>query len=131
MFILINKNTNVCCFNGASIEFGVYDEPIEKWRIESDTVFYVVDSNLQRVEVETLPSDYQDLKYCYTEEKGFYLNEEYSEPIDPDSEFKRLAKENEELKKKIASQETIITHLDSQLTDTQIALTEIFEILQV
>lgn len=114
MFILINKKTKVCCFNGVSIEFGVYDEPIEKWRIESDTVFYAIDSNLQRVEVEALPSDYEDLVYCYTEEKGFYLNENYRAPIDPEEEIRRLAQENIDLKSQLANVQEVLDYLVMQ-----------------
>lgn len=33
-------------------------------------------------EVEEVPSEVKEHKYCYIEEEGFYINENYKEPVD-------------------------------------------------
>lgn len=33
-------------------------------------------------EVEEVPSEVKERKYCYTEKNGFYVNENYVEPVD-------------------------------------------------
>lgn len=37
-------------------------------------------------DIDSIPEDYIPGKYCYTEEKGFYLNPDYVEP-DPTNTF--------------------------------------------
>lgn len=41
-------------------------------------------------DVEEIPSEVEEYKYCYTEEKGFYKNENYKELIDEQSEITDL-----------------------------------------
>ena len=58
-------------------------------------------------EVETVDEGITSEKYCYTEEKGFYKNEGYQEPEPSDTQK--------------------IRDLQEQITDLQIALTEMYE----
>lgn len=37
-------------------------------------------------DVEEIPSEVEEHKYCYTKEKGFYINENYKEPVDQEIE---------------------------------------------
>lgn len=56
-------------------------------------------------EVQDVPSEVTPMKYCYTEEQGFYANENYVEPV-----------------RELTNQE-----LQEQITDLQLALAEIYE----
>jgi len=48
-------------------------------------------------EVKEVPAEVVAEKYCYTEEKGFYPNENYIEPINPQSEIEDLKEQITEL----------------------------------
>lgn len=41
-------------------------------------------------DVEEIPEGVKEGKYCYTEEKGFYINENYKEPVDEDTEISEI-----------------------------------------
>ncbi len=60
-------------------------------------------------EVSDIPKEVSEYKYCYTEEKGFYKNQDYVEYVSPEQE---------------------ILNLKGELADTQIAITEIYEMLE-
>lgn len=57
-------------------------------------------------EVEEIPEGVTEEKYCYTEEKGFYKNENYKEVITTESK---------------------IEDLEQQVTNLQLAMLEILE----
>lgn len=114
MFVLVNKNDNSCCFHGTSIEYGVFDEPIEKWKITNGCTFYAIGDGLERVEVEELPNEYEDLKYCYTETEGFYLNPSYIDPINTEEEVRRLTQENIDLKAQLDKIQKVLDYLVMQ-----------------
>ena len=42
------------------------------------------------VEVETVDSGVEEMKYCYNATKGFYANPKYVAPVDPNAEIKAL-----------------------------------------
>lgn len=56
-------------------------------------------------EIQEIPENVTVHKYCYTEEKGFYENENYVEP----------------------KKEVTVKELQQQITDLQLALVEIVE----
>ena len=94
MYILID-NDNICRFNGEIIEYGIFDEPLNKWKVtKNESIYDVLGDYYKKVEVDSLPDEYKDVKYCYTEEDGFYLNPNYSEPINVESEVIKLTQEN-------------------------------------
>lgn len=68
--ISYENNGNVLIGNNTSIGFwlvkGVYD-------------------------VEEIPSEVEENKYCYDEEVGFYKNENYEEPVDPNKIEERIS----------------------------------------
>lgn len=101
MFILVDNN-NVCSFTGDTMAYGVFDEPINKWRISNNVcVFYVLGDHFTKIEVESLPEDYTEMKYCYTEERGFYINHEYTVSFNTEEELIRLTRENIDLKEQL------------------------------
>lgn len=102
MFILKDLN-NVVISSGNEIEYGVFDEPnLNKWKIVSDAfMFYIIGDNLSIEEVQNLPLDYKDYKYCYTEETGFYVNEGFSDPVNTEDKIKQLEGENVNLKQQL------------------------------
>lgn len=111
MKILVNKNNEVQ-FYGDIIEYGKFEDNIEKWKIEtSSSTLYVIDSEMATAEVDEIPNDFIPNKYCYTDEKGFYLNEDYSEPVNMETEIKRLTEENLLLKTKIDNMQEVLDYL--------------------
>lgn len=64
-------------------------------------------------EISEIPEGVTKQKYCYTQETGFYENENYKEIVTPEMEIENLKKEN-----KI---------LQEQITDLQLAMTEMYE----
>lgn len=114
MFVLVDNN-NVCCFTGDTIEYGIFDEPIHKWRVTNNVcMFYVVGDYFTKSEVENVPEDYTERKYCYTDEKGFYINPFYAEPINTEEEVKRLTQENIDLKAQLDKVQEVLDYLVMQ-----------------
>lgn len=68
-------------------------------------IAYAPDEKINVYEVEEIPENVERAKYCYTEEKGFYENENYVEP-----------------KPEITNEE-----LMEQITNLQLALAEVIE----
>lgn len=62
-------------------------------------------------EIEEIPTGVVKDKYCYTEEKGFYENVDYVEPINEATEIEKLKAQNESLQE--------------QITELQLAMVEI------
>ncbi len=117
MKILVDINNQVL-FSGETIEFGIFDEPmLEKWAImdgKNDILFYVIDDSYSLTEVLSIPDDLQQNKYCYTVEKGFYVNPTYSEPINIETEVIKLQQENAELKAKLDNIQEVLDYLVMQ-----------------
>lgn len=42
-------------------------------------------------EVSKVPSEIKERKYCYTEEEGFYINENWKEPVNPNEQEERIS----------------------------------------
>ena len=80
------------------IDFGVYDESIEKWRLADEfdkTLYYMIDNGFALVDGAELPEDYAEGKYFF-ENGQFVLNPEWVPPLPPTEE--RIA----ELERQIA-----------------------------
>lgn len=84
---ILTTNSGVVLDHGVSIEFGVWDEPnFEKWKITKDEFFYYyVDCNFKVFTVNSVPNDFRDSKYIYSEEEGFTLNPNYNTSSDEDN----------------------------------------------
>lgn len=113
MKLLIDSN-NIIIAKG-DIEFGIFDEDFNKWKIQQgESLFYLIDCNFTCVEVSDFPNGILEHKYCYTEEKGFYANPNYSEPINTEEEVKRLTKENLDLKAQLDKVQEVLDYLVMQ-----------------
>lgn len=102
MDILIDKNNRTVAIG--IIEFGIFDEDFEKWKVElNGQMYYIIDNDYICVEVEddSIPNENIIYKYCYTKEAGFYVNPDYSEPINLEKEVERLTQENINLKSQL------------------------------
>lgn len=76
-------------------------------RLDNYKIAYAPNEKMDVYEVEEVPNEVVNQKYCYTEEEGFYKNENYKEP-EPTNEEK-------------------IKDLQEQITNLQLALAEIVE----
>ena len=83
------------------IEFGVYDEPIEKWGMfdeNGNIMYYAIDHGFARVENVELPADFEDGKYFY-ENGEFVLNVDWQPYVPLPSAEERIA----ELERQLAN----------------------------
>lgn len=86
------------------IGFGIFDEDFEKWKVElNGQMYYIIDNEYECIEIEDnlIPNENIIYKYCYTKEEGFYINPNYSEPVNLEKEVERLTRENENLKSQL------------------------------
>lgn len=101
-YVLTNKDNEI-------IEISNTYELDEKHRnviVDNHAIAYGPNEKINVYEVEEIPQEVCEAKWCYTEEKGFYKNENYVEPTNPDKEMEDLKQE---------------------LADTQMALAELYE----
>lgn len=78
----ILTSNNVVIIWGDKVESGRWenDETMDTYRItQNGTYLYAVIPGFEVKEVDSLPEDFQEIKYCYTDEKGFYLNPDWSD----------------------------------------------------
>lgn len=104
------------------IEFGVYDENIEKWKLmdeEGNLLYYIIDYEFEHIKDINVPTDYEDGKYFY-ENGEFVFNEDWKPYVSPEERL-----ENVEVA--VAEQEESNLVLEEELLSTQLALTEQFE----
>lgn len=90
------KGNDIIAF-APNIEFGVYDEDFEKWKLsdeEGNLMFYAIDYGYTVADNVDIPSDYVYGKYLY-EDGEFVLNEDWQPPL-PSTE-ERLAQLEEQL----------------------------------
>lgn len=80
MFVLTNKNNEI-------IEISNTYELDEEHRNiivdDNRAIAYAPDEVINVFEIEEIPEGVEIAKWCYTEEKGFYVNENYVEPEEP------------------------------------------------
>lgn len=75
MFIITNKEKSIVVDTGNEVTYWDNGYPVI---VEKDVAFVKEDVNV--FEVNELPEDFKQGKYCYAEEKGFYVNPDYVEP---------------------------------------------------
>lgn len=76
---ILTRN-NVVLFFG-EVEKGIFpeaDPTRELYKINGNT--YSVTDGIEEYEVNSIPEDFEQGKYCYTESNGFYINPDYAEP---------------------------------------------------
>lgn len=109
MYIITNENNEIINFS-ETIDYQ------ENGNLLIDNGTAIAKAQTEKIgsyEVEEIPENIVEVKYCYTQEDGFYENENYKEIVTPEMEIENLKKEN-----KI---------LQEQITDLQLAITEIYE----
>lgn len=65
--------------------------------VDNDTLAIAKILVKQVYEIENIPEEVKVEKYCYTEEKGFYINEDYKEPINAKTEIEEIKEQITEL----------------------------------
>lgn len=76
----ILTNNTVVFTKGEKIERGRWENDLtmDTYRITTDTGYqYAVIADFGLHMVASVPEDFEPNKYCYTEEKGFYLNPDW------------------------------------------------------
>lgn len=78
-YILTNKNDEIIEISNTY----ELDEEHRNINVDNHAIAYAPDELINVFEVEEIPEGVQVAKYCYTEEKGFYKNENWKEPKEP------------------------------------------------
>lgn len=112
-FVLTNKNNEIREISNT------YElkEDVRNIIVDDYAIAYGPDEHINVFEIEEIPEGVEIAKYCYTEEKGFYKNENYVEPINPD-------KEMQDLKEQIKTLTKEKEDLAEQITEVQLAMIE-------
>lgn len=79
-FVLTNKDNEIIEISNT------YELDEEHRNINVDNnraIAYAPNEKINVFEVEEIPEEVEIAKYCYTEEQGFYKNENYVEPEEP------------------------------------------------
>lgn len=77
--------------------------------VDNDTLAIAKMLVKQVYEVDEIPDDIVEYKYCYSDDKGFYKNSEYVEP-----------RQDEEISKRL-------DNLENDVTNNQLAITDLYE----
>ncbi|MBR2408910.1 MAG: hypothetical protein IKB07_08140 [Lachnospiraceae bacterium] len=106
---LLLKGTHIITF-GDDIQFGVFDEPFEKWQIQrGEFIEYYIDNGYTVVDNVTIPEDYVGDKYFFADGE-FVLNPDWKPYV---STEERIA----ELEELIKAQREEITMLNDTLLE--------------
>lgn len=73
--ILCGTDNHVCVGSGDAVTYQSNGNPVIDGIMAYAFGVFVYD-----VEVNAIPTDYENYKYCYTPEVGFYLNPDWKEP---------------------------------------------------
>ena len=105
---------NVVLFYG-EVEKGVFpeaDATRELYKINGNQ--YSVTDDIIEYDVESVPEDFVQGKYCYTEEDGFYLNSDYveAEPQNQvmEEQLKEALTEIAQLKAELAQVQSMVAN---------------------
>ena len=79
-FVLTNKENEIIEISNTY----ELDEEHRNINVDDDrAIAYGPDEKINVFEVEEIPENIEVAKYCYTEENGFYVNENYVESEEP------------------------------------------------
>ena len=95
------------------ITYGVYDEPIKKWRLadgKDNLMYYMIDNGFELVTDVTLPEDYEDGKYLY-QNGEFVFNEGWKPYVSTEERIANLEAENAMLKENMEMQAEVLDFL--------------------
>ena len=88
-FVLTNKNNEIIEISNTY----ELDEEHRNINVDNHAIAYAPDEVINVFEVDEVPENVELAKYCYTEEKGFYENENYVEPEEPIEKRLKLMEE--------------------------------------
>ncbi len=88
-FVLTNNNNEIIEISNTY----ELDEEHRNINVDNHAIAYAPDEVINVFEVEEIPENVERAKYCYTEEKGFYENENYVEPEEPIEKRLKLMEE--------------------------------------
>lgn len=88
-FVLTNKNNEIIEISNTY----ELDEEHRNINVDNHAIAYAPNEIINMFEIEEIPNEVEMIKYCYTEEKGFYINENYVEPKEPMEERLALIEE--------------------------------------
>lgn len=109
MYILTNHK-NVIIAISETIDYQSNGNPL----VDNGSLAFAKNQVKEVYEVAEVPEEVIEGKYCYTEEKGFYISKYWTEPTVDEQRLEALEVQNVELEK--------------QITNTQLAM---FEMLQM
>ena len=78
-FVLTNKENEIIEISNTY----ELDEEHRNINVDNHAIAYAPDEKINVFEVEEIPENIEVAKYCYTEENGFYVNENYVESEEP------------------------------------------------
>lgn len=96
-FVLTNKENEIIEISNTY----EVDEEHRNINVDNYAIAYAPDEKINVFEVEEIPEGVERAKYCYTEEQGFYINENYVEPVNEKSELEKVKEENRKLRKEL------------------------------
>ncbi len=88
-FVLTNKNNEIIEISNTY----ELDEEHRNINVDNHAIAYGPDEKINVFEVEEVPENVERAKYCYSEEQGFYENENYVEPEEPIEKRLKLMEE--------------------------------------
>ena len=83
-------------------------------------IAYAPNEKINVFEVEEIPEEVCEAKYCYTEEKGFYKNENYVEPTNPDKEMEQLKEENKNLREELEITQKAVAEICESILNKEV-----------
>ena len=117
-YVLTNKNNEIIEISNTH----ELDEEHRNINVDNNrAIAYGPDEKINVYEVEEIPGEVEIAKYCYTEEKGFYKNENYVEPYNEEKEMQDLKEQVKTLTKEKED-------LAEQITEIQLAMIEMSEL---
>lgn len=96
MYLLIDYE-NVVLFASSTLDYQENGNAL----INYGTLAIPSDLFAKIVEVEEIPEDWKENKYCYSDDNEFYLNPNYQEGINSEEEFENLKNEMQVLRETI------------------------------
>lgn len=116
MFILTNKNNEIIAISNTY----ELDEEHRNIIVDNHAIAYAPDEKINVYEVEEIPGEVEIAKYCYTEEKGFYKNENYVEPTNPDKEMEQLKEENKNLREELEITQMAVAEICESILNKEV-----------
>ena len=116
MFILTNKENEIIEISNTY----ELDEEHRNINVDNHAIAYAPDEKINVFEVEEIPENIEIAKYCYTKEQGFYKNENYVEPTNPDKEMEQLKEENKNLREELEITQMAVAEICESILNKEV-----------